>query len=211
MRAIWWREVRELSLVGLGMIVALVALGYEWALYDQRANEVVLFGVVGAGLGFFHGLLDRRRRSDGFFVHRPMSAGALHGARTLAGLTLLGLGMAAFLGGSALERARKTSSGLPNWFEFMPPDLGDRVYGSPVDAGRVGVFFALLVAGWSSARYGASRRGWRIALPVLAIVTLESWSFVARTTSPPAAVAVAVAIAVGFAVLTHLDLVGARS
>ena len=106
MRAVWWREVRELLLPGLGAVLALAALGGDWAIRWQRADSVSLFGVVGAGLGLFHGLLDRRRRDDGFLLHRPIPALGLHGMRALAGLAWLLLGAGGFAAGLAYERSR---------------------------------------------------------------------------------------------------------
>lgn len=212
MRAVWWREVRELLLPGLGAGAALWALGGDWAVRTQRADSVALFGVVGGGLGLVQGLLDRRRRDDGFLLHRPMSAIRVHAARGLAGFTWLLVGAMAFAGGLLYERRRWASSST----SYMAYDghLYAPSFGAPpVDAPRAEllVLFGLVtVAAWAAARFGVARRRPVLAVLTTGIAVLGTWSFVARTPDVPSAVVVTGLAAGCWVTWGLLDLAGAR-
>lgn len=212
MRAVWWREVRELLLPGLGAGAALWALGGDWAVRTQRADSVALFGVVGGGFGLFQGLLDRRRRDDGFLLHRPASALRIHAARGLAGLTWLLVGALAFAGGLVYERQRWASS--PSAYMTYDDYPYSPSFGAgPMDAPPAGLFvlFGLVtVAAWGAARFGVARRRPVLAVLTTGIAVLGTWSFVARTPDVPSAVAVTGLAAMAWITWGLLDLAGAR-
>ncbi len=217
MRAVWWREVRELLLPGLGAVVALAALGGDWAMGPQRADRVALFGVVGAGLGLFHGLLDRRRRDDGFLLHRPIPALALHGMRALAGLAWLLLGAVGFAAGLAYERSRWSD----RVYGYVPTDAYSDIMvlrsaatsatqPGELQVGVLALFAAVTAAGWAAAKFGVARRRPLAAVLVAGIAVLGTWSFVARATDVATAAALAAAACVAWGVWGLLDLAGER-
>lgn len=220
MRAVWWREVRELLLPGLGAVVALAALGVHWAIYVRPADRVAVFGVVGAGLGLFQGLLDRRRRDDGFFLQRPASALVLHGTRGLAALSWLLLGAGAFAAGLGYERARwaarsfAPASGFARYSDIMVLREGDDAGTVTIPVGLPASVLALLVAvtwaGWAATRFGVARPRRLLAVPVTGVATLGTWSFVARAPDAVAAAAIAGASGLAWAVWGLWDLAGDR-
>lgn len=217
MRAVWWRELRELLLPGLGAVLALAALGDDWAIRWQRADRVALFGVVGAGLGLFHGLLDRRRRDDGFLLHRPVPALGLHGMRALAGLTWLLLGAVGFAAGLAYERSRWPDRAYGHVTENMYADIlvlrtadGGGASIMELSAGVLALFAAVTAAGWAAAKFGVARRRPAVAVLVTGIAVLGTWSFVARAADVPTAAAIAAAAFVAWGVWGLWDLAGER-
>lgn len=214
MRAVWWRELRELLLPGLGAGAALWALGGDWAVRTQHPDRVALFGVVGGGLGLFQGLLDRRRRDDGFLLHRPASALRIHAARGLAGLTWLLVGALAFAGGLWYERQRWASSGVTRHQDILSVVEGRFDSGqwpSSTPRAELFVLFGLVTAAaWAAARFGVTRRRPVLAVLTTGIAVLGTWSFVARTPDVPSAVVVTGFAAVAWFTWGLLDLAGAR-
>lgn len=214
MRAVWWRELRELLLPGLGAGVALWALGGDWAVRTQDADRVALFGVVGGGFGLFQGLLDRRRRDDGFLLHRPASALRIHAARGLAGLTWLLVGALAFAGGLAYERQRWDSFPWTAYRDVLRVAEGrfDSDHGPAVTprAELLVLFGLVTAAAWAAARFGVTRRRPVLAVLTTGIAVLGTWSFVARTPDVPSAVVVTGLAAVAWFTWGLLDLAGAR-
>ena len=86
MRAVYWKELRELAILGLFLLTgaALLAVSSRGRLEDFFRAALI------AGLlaGVLQGVLDRGSRDDLFLLHRPLSALRLHFARTLAGTTV---------------------------------------------------------------------------------------------------------------------------
>jgi hypothetical protein len=183
----------------------------------RPADRVALFGVVGAGLGLVHGLLDRRRRDDGFLLHRPVPALGLHGMRALAGLAWLLLGAVGFAAGLAYERSRWSDGG----YDAVPMDVYSDIMlvrVAPTGAtppgelpiGVLALFAAVTAAGWAAAKFGVARRRPAVAVLVTGIAVLGTWSFVARAPDVPTAAAIAAAAFVAWGVWGLWDLAGER-
>ena len=216
MRAVWWREQRELLVPALAVCVAMAFLGAEVVRYGIREEFLTILGLIGGGFGLFQGLLDRARRSDGFLLHRPLSALRIHLARSLAGFTTLYVGVAAAVAGGAWWHWRETvrvreqgdayrgilanSIASPFW-----PNRG-------LEFGAEGVPFALacLVSGYVVVRYSTSRRRIPVAIFVAFALAIAGWSLAARCPDLGSAATTAIAFSGVVFTLLILDLAGAR-
>lgn len=222
MRAVWWRELRELLVPALALLVAMAVIGDELPRHGLRHESLTGLGVVGAGFGLFQGLLDRARRNDGFLLHRPLSALAIHGARSLAGVTVAVAGAAAAAAAAYLAiwrearhlaRARELFRSQPQFWPRIPMDWGASYshYGAVVvDAWGAVFALGLVLAGWAVARFAASRPRIPVAVVVAGALTIGGWSLIARCPSVSLAAAVALSLAVVVASLSLLDLAGDR-
>ena len=220
MRVIWWRELRELFLPALALCVVLGVIGAQLpqrGLWDGARATIM---VTGAGLGLFQGLLDRARRDDGFLLHRPIGAARIHGARSLAGGTVLLFGpivaavcalVQVWLDERRNERMRGIFARLGRpWSEDSPFTWGAYYRNIVVDASGAMLGIALLIVGWAIMRFAASRRRIPAAVFVAVAFAWGGWSLIARCTTVPMAAFTALALAVAVATLSHLDLMGGR-
>src|SRR5687767_13066628 len=154
MRAIFWKEWRELRVAAFA--VALLAAIVGSVLKQNRdaaMHMIVLFAFLGLPLGAYQGFLDRRATQDAFLLHRPLSFTRLHAARTLAGAASLAFVAAVGLAVMFLVPWRRGVAGLeilvdpvtyPHWSDVTP--------------GRVAFAVAACAATWAAARLGASAR-----------------------------------------------------
>lgn len=222
MRAVWWRELRELFVPALAVWVALGIIGMEFPARGLRHEAMTIIACIGGGLGVFQGLLDRRRRDDGFLLHRPIGALGIHGARSLAGASLLGVGalVAAIAGlveawrvASLAERMRETYARAGKSWGFRPSDWGvvEAPYGSVVlDASGALLGVALLFGGWAIVRYAVARRRIHNGILVAGALAVGGWSLVARCPTVPLAAVVAIALVAVIVSLSVPDLAGDR-
>ncbi len=216
MRAVWWREQRELLVPALAVCVAMAFLGAEFARDGIREEGLAILGLIGGGFGLFQGLLDRARKADGFLLHRPLSALRIHVARSFAGFTALAFGVAAAVGGGAwwtwreAVRAREAGDGHRGFVwsaGYSDPWRGPHL---DFDAGSLALAVGILVAGYVVARFATSRRRIPVAIFAAAALGIAGWSLVARFPDVGGAAVAAVAFAsVVFASLL-LDLAGER-
>jgi hypothetical protein len=206
-----WRELRELSIPALAVVVVMACLGADrgGALYQPLGAMLAYVGLVGGGFGLFHGLLDRRRRDDGFLLHRPSSALAIHAARTLVGLgVVLGGALAAW--GAHTVHVLVAEAETRRW----QARLGDLaildVRVDPWPLSTALLVGALAGGAWAVARYAVSRRDVRIATFAAVALPVGLWSILARSETVAVAVGGATAITLALATLQVLDLAGAR-
>ena len=99
MRPTYLRELSELALFGVPLLVGASIAAWEFTGIWGHMEEMLATALIAGGaLGIVQGVLDRIRREDHFFLHRPRSAVKLHLARSLAGLTVAVVAWAAFAG-----------------------------------------------------------------------------------------------------------------
>lgn len=92
MRAIFWREFRELLLPAIPFAgFAVLYAGELLTAYRVYEELLLLVFLGGAAVGLLQGLLDRLRERDAFLLHRPIPRAAIHAARTLAGFAAVAL------------------------------------------------------------------------------------------------------------------------
>lgn len=216
MRAVWWREMRELLVPTLAVSVAMAFLGADFARVGIREDFLAHLGLIGGGFGLFQGLLDRARRGDGFLLHRPISSLRVHLARSLAGLATLCVGVAAAVAGGAwwhwreTARAREQGDLHRGFFAgSMPPDYW---FSRRIEFGIGGVALALacLVGGYVVVRYATSRRRIPVAIFTVFALAIAGWSLAARCPDLGAAATTAAAFSGVVFTLLILDLAGAR-
>ena len=220
MRAVWWRELRELFLPALALCVALGVIGAKLPQRGLWEGARTTIMTIGAGLGLFQGILDRHRRDDGFLLHRPISALRIHGVRSLAGVTVVVTGtlvaaMCALAQVWINERNNERMRGVLDrvgrpWSEDSPFTWGARYGNIVIDAWGASFGIALLFGGWALLRFAASRR--RVPVAVFAAVAPAwgGWSLIARCPTVPYAAVMAMTLVVVVASLTLLDLSGDR-
>lgn len=216
MRPVFTRELKELALPGI-LLVATAAITGAAATGPRGRwlEDLVLFVVVaGLALGCLQGVLDRLRASDLFALHRPVPAGRMELARTLAGAAVVASGLLV-LGVShrvstEVDLASLMRHGL---LRMAGVQHADRTYLTEIwDLDHIGgreafLLGALLFCGWSIARFaaGSARRRW-VATAMIAL-PLAAWSFVARA---EAAAALALSLAALFSLASWLCLAGDR-
>jgi hypothetical protein len=214
MRAVWWREQRELLVPALAVLVAMAFLGAEFARDGIREEGLAILGLIGGGFGLFQGLLDRARRTDGFLLHRPIFAMRIHVARSFAGVTTLAFGVAAAVAGGAWWhwrehiRAREQGYDRVIYTGSMPLDWFSRRLGFGL--GAVALALACLVGGYVVVRYSTSRRRIPVAIFAAFALGIAGWSLVARCSDLGAAAGTAIAFAGVVFTLLMLDLAGDR-
>jgi len=222
MRAVWWREQRELLVPALAVCVAMALLGAEFARDGIREDGLAILGLIGGGFGLFQGLLDRARKADGFLLHRPLSVLRVHVARSFAGFAALAFGVASAVGGGAWwtwreavraqeagggDRGSVWSRGTSDPWRYSDPWRGPRL---EFDAGGLALAVGILVAGYVVARFATSRRRIPVAVFAVAALGIAGWSLVARFPDVGAAAVAAVAFACVVFAWLLLDLAGER-
>ncbi len=221
MRAIWWRELRELLIVGLAAIVAMAVVGSQLPEEGLREESMMALAMIGGGVGLFQGLLDRRRRDDGFLLHRPIGTLRIHVARSLAGATICAVGVVAAAASSLVDvwlaerQAERMRAARVGYAWFGPPrDWGASnagYFGGVIlDARGVWLGLSLLLGGWALVRFAASRRRVATAMLVAAALSFGGWSLIARCPSVSFAGAAAMVLVVVLSSLSVLDLAGDR-
>jgi hypothetical protein len=222
MRAVWWRETRELLVAATAVWAALVLIGALLPSTGLPYFLMVEVAALGGVIGLSQGLLDRRRRIDGFLLHRPIGGLALHVARSLSGITILLVGaFIAALSGLidvrlAEARAERTRDILARvgrpWFEPQRDWGASRTYLGSVVLDVWGALFALvlLLGGWAVVRYATSRRRLPVAMFAIGALPIAGWSLVARCSTIPFAVVAASAFVLVVTSLSVLDLAGDR-
>jgi len=185
MRATYRRELLELMLIGVPMLLGAVFAAWEftgfWGDMEDMVGTALLAGVA---LGIAQGALDRVRRNDQFFLHRPQSAVKLHAARTLAGLTVSVVSWGAFVGLFELfTRMREANTrdviypifpGRPSWArEWFHLEWSESL-----------LILALMLLAWAAMRFVVAARSLRGAFLLLLIVPWLVMSLATRLGSP---------------------------
>lgn len=216
MRAIWWRELRELIVPLTAVVVAMWLIAVDIVRDMLEVEHLGMLAAVGGGFGFFQGVLDRARRRDVFLLHRPVSTIRIHAARTLAGLTALAVGALSAIAGGAwwiwnerLESARRGERpgglfALDAWHHRW--NLGRIDF----DVAGVALAVMLLVGGYVITRFSASRRSILAGMFLAATFAVAGWSLVARFSTIGAMAVAAAAVTLVVGTLHALDLVGDR-
>lgn len=219
MRAIWWRELRELGVVAVIAAVFGAVIGVDIASDLFEDEHLIRLGLLGAGVGLLQGLLDRVRRADGFLLHRPVPTMRIHLARTLAAGTVLAGAIGAMVAAGAwwtwrehvaADRIGRTAYGL--FGEAGPLASGYPLRFGALDFDETGVLLGLgfLLGGYALARFAASRRSVRAALVTAGACGIAAWSLVARFETGRGMAIASGACAVLFLTWLHLDLAGDR-
>lgn len=223
MRPVYIRELKELAVPGLLLVVAGAITGAAaTGPLSYQFEDLLVFPIVGGvGLGCLHGVLDRLRRGDLFALHRPVSAARMEIARTSAGLSVVVASFGALVVchriATAVELADldRLRVAVDAWKAANP---GIREVGrvTHIDPSRVPDHLALrealllggfLLAGWAIARFAAGSVRPRWAPAALVALPLGAWSFVAQTDF---AAGIVFALAALFAFGSWLCLAGDR-
>ncbi len=142
MRAVFWKEFRELGFVALLLAIAF-SIGHAEA-RPARWLPVAFAG--GLLVGAAHALLDRVQRRDSFYRHRPLSSLRFHVARSAVGVIAASLPALAY-------HLRHQLAGLAQRSD--PPTLA--------------VALALSLLGWAAMRSALTAR---VPFAALLFVTL---------------------------------------
>jgi hypothetical protein len=197
MRAVWWKELRELlaPVIVLGVLGGIYAADAHWGLSSGDLLDLALVG--GIALGVAHGVLDRVHRDDQFLLHRPVSLMRLHGGRALAGATACAAVVVVVVAVHAIALADRWRYGVTH--RLSTPGVGYLTTSTAM--------FAAWAVVW--AIIGARRRWWIFMLLVLVPFALRStWG---RTPSELAATLFLLAVAAAAAGLSIVTLAGRRT
>ncbi|MHC4934477.1 MAG: hypothetical protein ACYTGV_20065, partial [Planctomycetota bacterium] len=189
MKAVYWKELRELAAVWLILLVWAVIFSFDYVGWRAVLDEILSVATVGGIVtGAAQGLLDRYRRRDLFLAHRPLSPLRLQLARTLAGVTAWLVPAAVFL----------------LLFRVAAP--------SPVESrfGRIIEPYQAMAACWAVFRLIVGARRLPAVLVLVFVLPLAAFSFWMRASTMTAAFGVSAGIALVCATTTALGLVGAR-
>ena len=185
MRAIFWKELRELGIAAIVVAVLGVLVGLAPKSSSLFGMGVLpLHGGLGVLVGAWQAFLDRRATGDAFLLHRPLAAWRLHAARAAAGLAVVLVVSLASLAVTLYvpwRRALETFGPLrdpkpfPRWIDFTP--------------GIAAFAVAFAAATWAATRFGASQAGVVPALFLGAFMPSLLAMSLAATTTDGAAVA----------------------
>lgn len=216
MRPVFVREIKELATPAILLVAAAAIAGASaTGSLSRWLEDLVLFvGVGGLALGCLQGVLDRLHGSDLFALHRPVPAGRMELARTLAGTAvatsgLLALAIAHRIStewdlANLLRHGLARATGIPRQHLTYLTDPWALEHIGGREALLLG---ALLLGGWSVARFAVGSMRPRWATAATAVLPVAAWSFVARA---EAAAALALALAALFSLASWLCLVGDR-
>ncbi len=178
MRAIFWKEFKELSLVGLPLTVLAVPTG--WAIGVLRIGDELLVALlVGAAvLGIVQGLLDRMRIGDTFLYHRPVARHRIALARTLAGALHVVIAATVLLLALRVHAIPLVSD--PTWRYFAEPTV--------LTAGQIFLSVVAALAIWAAVRLGFSFRRISHILAYFFGYGILVWPFLGQEHAGPAVV-----------------------
>ena len=211
MRPVFVREFKELSLPGFLLAVAagIVGANATGPLRRQFDDLLMLPIIGGLALGCVHGVIDRVRHTDLFSLHRPVPAGRMELARTLAGVTVAAVAVLVLV----VSHRYATEVERDEWLRIqmagvvqLPPSA-EPVSFDHLGGGEVLLVVGCLLASWAIARFaaGSARPRW---VPVaLVILPLGGWSFMSRAES---GAVVALGLAALFSAGSWLCLVEGR-
>ena len=202
MRPVFAREIAELS----PLIGALVAVGWITGLesvspgsdYDGMLAFVI---VSGAAVGLIQGGLDRWRRDDLFFKHRPVGAIRFELARTIAGLLAVLAPVAVLLVVHRFATARSVLNGI-SWGRWGPV--------RQLTGGESLLLGAAFLCTWASVRYGLSRPRVWVALILCGALPVACWAIGSRLATHVQATTFAFVASGLFLGLSVIDLAGDR-
>jgi len=200
MRAVFWKELRELSPGALATLALSVVFGVM--LGQMTHHEVVVILTTALGfqacvLGAWQAFLDRLAASDEFLMHRPVSAVRIHVARGLAGLAVLAVAIAATFGVMCYVayRAGFDEHGTPN------PEWALRPWWNDLTRGRAEFAVLFAAACWALVRLGGSASRPIVALFLAPTLPFLFLLMIGRAPGIWAPVVVATAVGVGAVVL----------
>jgi hypothetical protein len=202
MRPVFAREIGELSFL-IGALVAIACItGLESVSpgsdYDGMLAFVILGGVA---MGLLQGGLDRWRRDDLFFKHRPVGAIRFELARTSAGL----LGVAA----AAVVLIISHRYATAHWMSReLLTGWGREV--RQLTPGETTLLAAALFCAWAAVRYGIARPRVWLALVLCGGLPVLCWAIASRLSTHFAAATFACAATALFVALSVIDLAGDR-
>jgi len=203
MKAVYWKELRELAAVWIILLVWAVIFALDYAGWHKDLEEILsLATIAGIVTGAVHGLLDRYRRNDLFLAHRPLSALRLQFARTLAGVTAWLVPALVFL--LLFRVAAPSPHYVRRLGRFVEPDLL---------SGSESLFLlGATAACWALLRLIVGTRRLPAVLGLVFILPVAMLVFSMRTSTLTAAFAVSLVIALVCTTTTVLGLaVGRRS
>lgn len=202
MRPVFIREIAELSplLIALSLVCGLVAVESvsPGADYDGMLAAVI---VCGAAVGLAQGGLDRWRRGDLFFKHRPVGAILFELTRTLAGFAVVLVPIAILL----IVHQTATADAMRDGAKWLPWGAVRQL--TDGEALLVGAAF---VCTWASVRYGLSRPNVWIALISCGALPVLCWAIGSRLETHEEGASLALLASVLFLGLNVIDLAGDR-
>ena len=200
MRAVYWKELRELAAVWIILLVWAVIFALDYAGWHSVFDKILSLAMVGGiATGAVQGLLDRYRRNDLFLAHRPLSSLRLQLARTLAGVTAWLVPALVFLLVFRLD---------------APPPFASR-QGRIIEPYLLGWSESLFLLGvmmvcWALFRLIVGTRRLPAVLVLVFLLPVVTFAVVLRTSTLPAAFGVSLAIALVCTTATVLGLANAR-
>ena len=207
MRAIWWKELRELALIGIPMLLIAVFAAFGLVSRHDRSDLVLGMAVVGGvAAGVIQGLYDRLRRDDLFYLHRPISCIRIQVARSLAGLTTCCVPAISFLLLHPILTHRAEAE-LPAHGGIGPVFAPPGSYWG-LGAGGSLVVLGIVVGAWTAVRLAiGTRRRWAAALLVI-LLSLVFWMQISRQETAAAATLALAGVVVACGGLSVLNLAG---
>jgi hypothetical protein len=200
MRAVLWKELRELSpctLVTLAFAVVFGLLMGKMAHREVVDALTTMLGVQACILGAGQALLDQFASRDEFLMHRPVSAVRIHVARGLAGLAILAVTIATTFGVMCYVAYRAGldvhGDPLPGW--------NDRPWWNDLTPGRAEFAVLFAAACWALVRLGGSASRPIVALFLAPTLPFLFLLMIGRSPGIWPPVVVAAAVGVGAAVL----------
>jgi hypothetical protein len=155
MRAVLWKELRELSPGALVALALAVAFGLMMGHNVHREIVVILTTLLGLQACVFaawQALLDQFAARDEFLMHRPVSAVRIHVARGVAGLVVLAATLATTFGVACYVAYRAGfdvhGNPVPEW-ELRP-------WWNDLTPGRAAFAVLFATACWALVRLGGS-------------------------------------------------------
>ncbi|MHC4161802.1 MAG: hypothetical protein ACYSUM_06695 [Planctomycetota bacterium] len=200
MKAVYWKELRELAAVWIILLVWAVIFAFDYGGWHSVLGRVLSLAIIGGIVtGAVQGLLDRWRRNDLFLAHRPLSPLRLQLARTLAGVTawlapaLVFLLLFRVAAPSPFEGpfGRIVEPYLPNWTESL-------------------FLLGAMAASWALFRLIVGTRRLPAVLGLALVLPATLLAFWMRTSTLAAALGVSLVVALLCTTTTVLGLAGAR-
>ena len=204
MRTVFVREIAELSPLMIALAVVAWITGVESVSggsdYDGMLTSVIISG---AAVGLIQGGLDRWRRDDLFFKHRPVGAIRFELARTVAGLVAV---LAPFVVLVLAHRSETAWTMAEGWAAAYLRNRPVR----QLSASETVLLGTGFLCTWASVRYAIARPNVWLALILCGGLPVVCWAIGSRFTTHAGAAAFAVVASVLFLSLSALDLAGDR-
>jgi len=199
MRTVFLREAAELSLVTLTLLLFAVLQGIDSVRDQMPFDELVTAAIVGgAALGLLQGGLDRWRRGDLFWKHRPVGALPFEAVRTLAGVLSLAVAAAGLLVTRSIATAVEIAER-----EAALERLGDLP--RQLSATECAALLGVALAAWASVRYAVCRKPVLLVGLYCAAIPMAGWAWLSRLSTQGFAAGMALIVAGAFTVLQTLD------